>query len=689
MNISCLGVGEISIVAALASGERLWQRTYPTLGKSPRKSADPTGSRDGRARAQPDAGHRPPRREFWLAALIVGIGVGVYGNSVYGVFVHDDENAILHNPSIRRLWPLTDVLRAPVDTPVAGRPVVTLTFALNYAVGRLEPSGYHLVNIAIHLLNALVLFGIVRRTLESGPMRARFGESARMLAAASALLWMVHPLQTEVVNYVTQRTESLMALFYLLTLYCAIRAREEARGGLWTLAAVVASALGMASKETMVTAPLMVVLYDRVFPADGSSLRRRLPLYAGLAATWVLLAALMAGGPRSGTVGFGTEVTGSRYALNQCRMIIRYLRLTLWPHPLVFDYGVPQPITVDAVWPQAALLAVLAAATLVGLVKWPPLGFAGAWLFVMLAPTSSVVPIATEVGAERRMYLPLAALVVLGVCAGSVAIERLRGGTKGRRRPEGAVVVAALIVLLGGLSIERNKDYWSVERIWRTVVERWPHGRAHNNFGAQLAREGRWAEAAAQFKLALPDYADELELRYNLGQALERTGQIDEAIEHYRAFLEKKPADAIVQNLLGLRLADRGDLAEAVVHFREAIRLKPDEPGLYTNLGQALLKLERYDEAGNAFRFVLSRDPRNAAIHNNLGLTLVSRDKLGEAIREFQAAVDLDPANALNYFNLGLALILSGRRAEGLRQLDEAVRRDPSMRAAIEAALRR
>ena len=152
------------------------------------------------------------------------VGLLVYANTLSGPFIFDDLTSIEQNPSIRRLWPLSEPLSPPRDTPVAGRPLLNLSFAVNYAVGGLDVTGYHLVNLAIHLLAALVLFGLVRRTLLLPSLAPRVGESATNLAAAAALLWMVHPLNSEVVDYVTQRSASLMGLCYLLTLYCSVRA---------------------------------------------------------------------------------------------------------------------------------------------------------------------------------------------------------------------------------------------------------------------------------------------------------------------------------------------------------------------------------------------------------------------------------------------------------------------------------
>src|SRR5262249_22313291 len=150
--------------------------------------------------------------------------------------------------------PLSGPLQPPRETPVAGRPLVNLSFAINYAIGGLNETGYHVLNIGLHIGCALLLFGIVRRTLSGPKLQARFGESANASAAIVALLWMLHPLQSEVVDYITQRTESAMALCFLSTLYCVIRAREAEAGVRWQILAVIACAAGMAAKESMITA---------------------------------------------------------------------------------------------------------------------------------------------------------------------------------------------------------------------------------------------------------------------------------------------------------------------------------------------------------------------------------------------------------------------------------------------------
>ena len=366
--------------------------------------------------------------------MFAAIAIALYSNALGAPFVFDDDHAIVVNEQIRHLS--TSLSPTEPGSPLAGRPLVGLTFAVNYALGGLDPRGYRLVNVAIHVLNALLLFAIARRLFHPNT------------AFAIALIWLVHPLATEPVNYVSQRTELMMASFFLATLYygaadCStpIRSRSTVMGRLNPVSrpitvlrlqvmSVVCCALGMACKETMVVAPVVVVLYDRTF-AFGSfreAFRERSRYYAALCATWIILIALLWSSPRGDSAGLaGASVSPGEYLLNQSAMIVRYLRLAFWPRGLVLDYGEPVHISVGNVVPYLAVVGTLLAATAVALVRKPRIGFLGAWFFLTLAPTSSIVPISTEVGAERRMYLPLIAIVVLAVMVVVRAVRRLEG----------------------------------------------------------------------------------------------------------------------------------------------------------------------------------------------------------------------------------------------------------------------
>ena len=276
------------------------------------------------------------------AALLVIAGFGVYWNTFPAPFTFDDEHAIVINEQIRHLS--TSLSATERGSPLAGRPLARVSFAINYALGGLNVRGYRLVNIALHVICGLLFFAVAARTfeareasLEGSPGNGRYAA----VAFAAALICMVHPLVTEAVNYVSQRTELMMAAFFLLTLYTAQRAGgSDKTSRTWFASSVVCCAMGMACKETMAVAPLVVFLYDRtfVFGSFRDALRRRWRYYAGLCATWLVLIALLWSSPRGDSAGFaGASVSPWEYLLNQSVMIVRYLRLAIWPRGLVLD----------------------------------------------------------------------------------------------------------------------------------------------------------------------------------------------------------------------------------------------------------------------------------------------------------------------------------------------------------------
>ena len=576
-----------------------------------------------------------PRK--YVVALIAAVALATYWNALDAPFVWDDDVSITTNATIHDL---TTSLNPPLETPVSGRPIVNLSLALNYAYDGLNTSGYHAVNLAIHVACALLLFGIVRRTLRRRPGDG-WAASSDGVALAAALIWMVHPLLSETIDYTTQRTESLMGLFFLLTLYAAIRARvpqkhydrrgksgaREKGSALWTVIAIASCAAGMATKESMAVAPLAVLLYDRVFEFDSLSdaLAARKVLYAGLAVTWLELAVIMRYWPRS-TVGAATTVSPATYALNQAQMIVRYLSLSFWPRALVVDYGVPQVRHVADVVPQLVLIGILLTLTVVALFRWPAIGFLGAMFFLTLAPTSSIVPISTEVGSERRMYLPLAALVVLVV----VLVARY---VKPRRVL--AIAAAVAVAALAVRTVERNRDYATALTLWQSVVDRRPQGRARFALANELIQAGRQDEAMTQLRLAVADYPD---ARAGLGTELLLQGNIEEGISVLEPFVDANPSNP---NRAPARLL----LAQA-----------------HRALAERALSQRNVTTAEAEARKSVAFDDKNADAHNVLGAALASQGRFREAVPEFQIAVRLDPQLQSAKDNLVRASAILGLR---------------------------
>lgn len=614
----------------------------------------------------------PPRLHLWIAAALLALAsFAAYSNSFRGPFVFDDLGTILGNPSLLRLWPLTDVLAGPPGgTTASGRPLVNLSLAINHAIGGTNPFGYHVFNFAVHLGAGLTLFGLLRRTLCTPPLRDRFGAQALPIAFTCAAVWMLHPLQTAAVTYVVQRAEAMAALFYLLTLYTFARVSDSPRPAVWRVCSVASCLAAMACKETAASAPLVVLLYDRTFLAGTfrAAWRRNAWLYVALAATWILLLTLVVStSGRGGSVGDSDKITGWAYALTQCRAIWHYLRLAFWPTPLVFDYGTPLYTTPGAIAAPAFGLLLLLAATGLALRRRPVLGFSAATFLALLAPSSSVVPVVTQTMAEHRMYLPLALVVALAVLPAAAKFGR-----------------SALVVFLGlsgGLALlthARNADYQDAIGLWEKTATHSPDPkRAYNNLGAALHIAGRSDEALAAFQLAIdldPDYTSAL---VNLGRTELATGKIPEATRHFERALELDTSLAEAHHGLGFIYSATGRLEAALHHHRKAVELQPANADYRLKLAQVCFRANLLSHARDEFHATLRLAPDSAAAHAGLGTALAaSGDKEGAA-RELNEALRLDPNDVDGHFNLGNVYAEQERFDDALRHYERALELRP------------
>ena len=650
--------------------------------------------------------------------LVIAAGILAYHNSFFGPFIFDDTCSIVNNANIRRLWPLWTAMSTSSQTSTSGRPLVSLSLAINYAFGGLNVWGYHFLNLLVHVLAGLVLFAVVRHTLDGNRFSDRERSAAPWLAFIVSLIWTVHPLQTESVTYIIQRSESLVGLFYLLTVYCAIRGFEAVHSNRWYGCAVIACGVGMASKEVMATAPLIVLLYDWFFKARSFKelLQHRWGFYVALASTWLILGALVATGPRTESVGFGFEdVSPLTYALTQCEIIPHYLRLVFWPDPLVLDYAWPVQTSVLSVLPGLLFLGVLIVFSLWGFCIRSPIGFLGAWLFLILSPSSSVVPIVTEVAAEHRMYLPMASvicLVVVGIYRGMWCTRSQHVLLVSVGQYTCMLLVLAGIGTLGLLTVARNEVYQSEVRIWKDVVTKVPNNpRGHNNLADALRQVGQFESATfhyreavriqpdevktynnmainftelGKFEEALRAYRRALEIEpnfpkahYNLGMLLYEKGRSEQALIHFKEVLRSEPLHFGATHHVALILASRGDYELATGYYQEALEIQPDDPEVHNNLGVALAGQGKFEEAIGHYQEALRIRPNHGKTQANWGVTLSQQGKFSEAVPHYLQSLQEDPKNAETHFNLGLTLAILGNLGEAKKHFEVVIQIQP------------
>ncbi len=584
-------------------------------------------------------------RLHWLhGSLLLGLGLVAYHNSFGGPFIFDDLTWIVDNKNIRQLWPLGPVLTST-------RPVVNFTFAVNYALGGTDVFGYHLVNFAIHLASALTLYGVVRRTLLHSSTADAEPSRAAWFAATTAGLWLVHPLQTQSVTYVVQRCESLAGLLYLSCLYCVIRGTHSQRRTLWYLGAIACVWIGTGTKEVIATAPVVILLYDRAFLSSSwtNALRARWSLYVALTSSWCWLLGTVGTTltAETGSAGFNAPVISPmEHLLTQSGVILHYLKLVVWPHPLCLDYYWPIARSTPAIVLSGLLVISLLLTCLWAMARRPALGFLGLSAFLILAPTSSIVPIA-DLAVEHRMYLPLATLIVLVLLAGRVLLSR--AAERFHRLSGARVGVAALVLVLSSftlLTVLRNNDYQSVESIWGSVLAVRPSNpRAFNEIGRVLYEQGRKPDAYRCYRqaVALSDQSDMKPLApyyYNLASSLHDQRLHAEAIHHYRRALHLQPRSTRVLINLGAALSETGNLDAAIECYEETLKLRPRDAVAHNNLALALEKKGQDEEALRNFEQALEGEPRIAEIRLNMARTLSRLGRSRPAITQYLAFVE-------------------------------------------------
>lgn len=586
----------------------------------------------------------------WLAfAVLIAVGVAIYSNIFSAPFVFDSDFRIRENVHIRQLWPPWGWLT------YGARPLAYFTIALNYALHGYEVWGYHAVNLTIHLLASCVLYLLAQHTFSMAGVTRQNQEWRIDPAFVVGLLWLIHPLQTQAVTYTIQRIESLMGLFYLLTLYSFSRAGNSSRAKLWLVISSCCCWFGMATKEVMITAPLIVLWYDRVFVTDNwrNIWHARRGYYASLFASWIWLAFLVT---QMGDYGKGAikvdGITPLDYAMSQPGVILHYLRLCFWPIGQNLDYGWQVPQSLSAVvWP-GLVVATLMAVTVWCIWRRPQLGFLGGWFFLILSPTSSVMPIA-DLAFEHRMYLPLAAVCTLTVIAALGILHRLHlTWTVSPRFFALSSLIALLLLVstLGGLSHLRNEDYRSEILIWSDVIEKAPHHlRGYANLGARLMRTNLIDEAIPYFQHVLDKNPEHLGARKNLARSLIHKGQLQAAIEQLQIAIEHNPADAEAHEVLGSALAQNHQLDAAIRSLHTAIQL----------------------------------NPHLAIAHANLGTLLEQRGEMDTAIRHFHTAVQLDSHNAAMFYNFGVILYEHGQTDAAMPHFREAIRLNPELAPSV------
>lgn len=665
-------------------------------GKKDRQRDDTSLSEKGSPGRSSLAG---PRLSSLLSSLhiplIVVLILAAYANTFESDFHFDDEPVIVSNPIIKDLHYFAEPSSAKdfrghfEYNAFIRRYIGYLTFALNYRFHGLDVTGYHIVNLLVHVGTSVLLYFFILFTFRTPFLvNSSVKDFEKQIALFAALLFACHPLQTQAVTYIWQRVSSLSTMLYLLSLVVYIKWRlsqtvERVAKSMNIREKYIRSTLGppmlylislasaifaMKTKETAFMLPVMLVLYELIF-FKGTMRRRFIYLIPFLLTMLIIpLTLISIESPIEDLMGDSDEtmkgparLPRGEYLLSEFRVIVTYLRLIFLPvrQNLDYDYSRYYSFFNIEILSSFILLAFIFYLSVYFLIRYRHsishvrlISFGVIWFFVNLILESSVIPL-DNVIFEHRMYLPSIGIFTSLTVAVFVVCARRRAYTEVI-----TVFLTVTVIVLTGATYARNNVWKDRLSLWGDVVKKSPmKARGHNNLGNGYRFEGLVDRAIEEYRTAIeldPNY----EKAYNnLGVALTSKGLYKEATEHLQIAIDINPNFAAAYNNLGVAYRSRGLFEESIEHFKTALRLKPAYPEVLTNLAVSYIKQSRMQEALHSLEEAIRLDAKQADAYSNLSTVYRKLGRYDEAIEVAEEALRIRPDFAAPHNNLGLAYV--------------------------------
>ena len=610
--------------------------------------------------------------------IVVCLGLLIYSNTFHAPFLLDDEPNIIENPATRDLSYFQEpskIMRAPVHQAIKdifqNRYIGYLTFALNFKINGFSVAGYHIVNLVIHIINALLVYWIVILAFKTPVLRDkdRSDIEFRGVALFTALLFVCHPIQTQAVTYIVQRFASLATLFYLLSLSLFIRSRLEkstAASAALYVVSLGSAILAMKTKEISFTLPIIVVLFEIMF-FKAKTLKRALMLTPYVLTLMIIpMTLLIAKGGMSESLNIANPVHLSRwdYLITQFRVLVTYFRLFFPPviQNLDYDYPVYHSLSVPGV-----ALSLLFSMTILILgvflyhrsqktAHGSPftllISFGIFWYFITLAVESSIIPI-SDVIFEHRLYLPSVGFF-LAITSSLMMIKQRISSFSIILGKTILPLSTAFILLFSGAAYARNSLWKDEVKIWADTVNKSPKkARPHHNLGLAYYKTHRLDEALREYLVALsikPDYEG---IHLNLGSVYSEQGNLAQALHEFKTMLKLQPDSVKAHNSMGTIYLKQGHLDEALVEYSAALEINPDYAEAHNNRGTVYQKLEHIDDALREFKAAVELRPDLVQAYNNIGNVYFQQGRLEESLREYQRVKKMSPDYLGVYISIG------------------------------------
>jgi len=562
------------------------------------------------------------------------IGLLIYAQAFQFGFVFDDQDFIIDNPYIKNFSHIPLMWHFYPMTRLVGM----YTFAFNYYFNQLHPQGYHIFNFIVHLVGVGLVWALADLLFKITKCLPCKDRLTRELPFIIAVLFLVHPCQTQAVTYISQRFESMATVFYLGTMYCYLRARvstgQTQRIILFGLAGFL-SILGILTKEVVSTAPLMILASEWILFPQKDNKRMYIVLVAAGILLYVLFTQLVRTDLRIFLQSVPSEshdgdvLTPVRYFLTQMRVFLTFLRLLVLPIHQNLDYD--YPMSTGLLSPPLTLVGMGMIGGFIFLTvklrrAFPLIAFGLAWMLITfsinLAPRANVI-------FEHKLYLISFGFFLAGVVALSILVKN---------RKMLMWILGGTIVVLAAVSFGRNKVWRDDFTLWNDVVSHSPHkARGYNNRGFMYVKQGKFTEAISDLNLAIalkPDYPDAYN---NRGRAYYQQGNFTQDVSDYNKAIAINPNFAEAYNNRGVVYSHQGRLAQAMADYNKAIALNPNSAQEYNNRGNVYAKEGKYIQAMSDFDKAISTDPNFAQAYNNRAVVfyqLKEYDKAWENLRK-------------------------------------------------------
>lgn len=601
------------------------------------------------------------RSNLLVAVLIFFVAILFsYGNTISYPFQFDDFSNITQNPDILKTgtgnWEIKKILGGV-------RPVAKLSFAMNYALGGSRVEGYRLVNLLIHFANTCLIYLIFLRTLSLMKRKERlagWAVSNEVVSGLGALLWALHPVQTEAVTYIVQRTASLATFFYLLSLFCYISGRlnEGRKSMIYLTFSLFTALLAFGTKENTLLLPLVIGLYEIYFINKWTFRFQKSELRLfGLLAVILVFGLLWVSMIHQGSAARFIYLIKADYGagdldplkrmMTEWRVLFLYLSLLLFPLPGRMNLDYDFPVSQSLLDPMTTSFSLLGLLLLVGFAfsrvkRAPLLSFAILWFFVNLIVESTFIKL--DLVFEHRLYLASIMFFLPAALALSSAGHWI--SKYNSRLP--MIIGAVLLLSLMFLTFERNRVWRSEISLWSDVVSKSPgKPRGYTYLGAVLLQKGEFAEATQAFRTAVELDKDSPKAHFDLG------------VGYY----------------------NQGKNLEAIGEFQEAIRLRINTPEVYFSLGSIYLILNQNERAREAFKVYLESNPSNSEhislSHARLGVIYSRKGNLEMAIESYKTAININKMDFKSYNDLGTIYQLSGKNALAIDEFRQAIQLNP------------